>query len=454
MQRNATAWTVLRTDGKLFFTAVLFITLTSLAYFSPFPSAFRYNLGVAVLATVLLYFEQLPALLLSVISGVLIVGARALMLWLVKGESVSDALGMAGPALMFYLVYGCVFLLLQPRRTRHLLLFTLCKLFLVDTISNIVEITVRPSMLTIATETVYSSIVSIAFIRAVLAAAGYYSLKKYHTVILAGEKMARYAEMMLMVAKLKAELFYLQKSSRDIEQVMEKSYNLYRYLRERQDAAADDSLWVARSIHEIKKDYHRVISGIEEVLQPQARTDRIALSEIFFILEQNTARALRAAHKDIQLFFTRDVDFVTDKQYMLVSILNNLIVNAIEAIAQQGTITVHAAIEGDWCVFQVRDTGCGIDMSTYPLIFKAGYSTKFSPVTGKMSTGLGLAHVKNLTATLGGEVSCTSTLGVGTCFTVRIPYATLRGEGGDTARDVAPAPRDGQNQQDGGNAVR
>lgn len=445
VQRLITMWVTWWERNKLFLTAVLFITLTSLAYFSPFPSAFRFGLGVVVLAAVLLYFERLPALLLTVVSGTLIVGLRLFFLWLVNDEPMSAALGMAGPALMFYIAYGCGFVLLRPRRTRHLLLVTLCKLFVLDVVSNIIEISLRPSILVIPTETVYSSLAAIAFIRSALAAAGCYSLRKYHAVILAGEKMARYTEMVFMVAKLKAELFYLQKSSQDIEQVMARSFSLYRYLQEHRDAAAEESLWVARNIHEIKKDYQRVISGIEEILQPQARTDQIALSEIFFILEQNTARTLRAAHKDIQLCFTRDIDFVTDKQYMLVSILNNLIVNAIEAIAQRGEITVHAAVEREWCVFQVCDTGCGMDMNTYPLIFKAGYSTKFSPATGKMSTGLGLAHVKNLTAALEGEVSCTSQRGMGTCFTVRIPCAVLRAGKG--------TPQKEENRQDGGNAV-
>lgn len=438
---NNATWVTIRENGKLFLTAALFITLTSMAYFSPFPSAFRFGVGVAVMATVLLYFKQLPAMALAVTSGVLIVSTRVLILWQVNDEPLPVAMQMAGPALVYYVVYGLSFALLRTRQTRHLLLATVFKLLLADALSNVVEIMLRPSMLIIPLETVVKSIVGIALIRAILAAAGYYGLRKYHAVILAGEKMARYTEMMLMVAKLKTELFYLKKSSHDIEKIMEKSYWLYRHLTARQDDAAQESLWVARNIHEVKKDYYRIISGIENVLQPSTVTDKMPLSEIFLILEQNTARTLRAGNKDIELTFTCEDDFVTDKQYMLVSILNNLIVNAIEAIAETGAIMVTAAVDGDYCVFTVRDNGCGIKLRDYPLIFKAGYSTKFSPITGKMSMGLGLSHAKNLTEALGGEISCSSTPGVGTCFTVRIPRVALTGEGSDAGCENSVTPQ-------------
>ncbi len=99
--------------------------------------------------------------------------------------------------------------------------------------------------------------------------------------------------------------------------------------------------------------------------------------------------------------------------------------NAIDACGQSGHIRVLQATAGTDVVFEVEDNGCGINPHELALVFKPGFSTKFSLQTGKVSTGLGLAHVKNLTESLKGTVTVSSNVGKGARFTIRIPQEEI-----------------------------
>jgi len=168
-----------------------------------------------------------------------------------------------------------------------------------------------------------------------------------------------------------------------------------------------------------------VISGLEDILVPATGEQGMHLAEIFYIIEQNTIRFLSVGNKQIAITFHHDDDFITGKHYGIVSLLNNLIINAIEACGQHGVIRVTQSRVEDDVVFRVEDDGKGIAERDFALIFKPGYSTKYSETTGKMSTGLGLAHVKNLIEVMGGTIDVASTLGVATTVTITLPKNNL-----------------------------
>ncbi|MBV8464542.1 MAG: hypothetical protein JO218_01240 [Burkholderiales bacterium] len=107
----------------------------------------------------------------------------------------------------------------------------------------------------------------------------------------------------------------------------------------------------------------------------------------------------------------------------------NLLVNAAHAIEKFGTITVRTR-HADSCIFvDVQDTGCGIPPENMKRIFDPFFTTK--PIgTG---TGLGLSLAFSIMKRMHGEISVTSELGKGTCFTLRIPVdAADRDEAEDT----------------------
>jgi signal transduction histidine kinase len=101
----------------------------------------------------------------------------------------------------------------------------------------------------------------------------------------------------------------------------------------------------------------------------------------------------------------------------------NLVLNAAQAVAPEGTIAVQTRLEPDAVVVRVADDGCGIAPELAERIFDPFFTTK--PV-GE-GTGLGLAISYQIVRNHGGEISVESAPRRGSCFTVRLPRGDLAG---------------------------
>ena len=416
---------------KAVLNVVMLVTLASMVFVYPYDQQFRFTLGVAILSTLLLYFPQLPAWRTTALCGLAILGVRTVLAVIMQQSSLAAALLQHSPALAYYLVYGSLFTLLKVRRRLDNLPVAVLVLSLTDIASNLAELFFRSTLQITGYEKVFAGIIFVALFRALLAVYGCVVLKQYHAFVLVQDQLERYAQLIVMVAKLKTELFYLKKSSRDIEEVMERSYWLYNQMNEQGRTKPElaqysgDALEITRNIHEVKKDYARVLTGIEAILLPSEPNSFMNLSEIFQIMEQNMASFIKAAGWEISVSFYCGDDFATERHYTIVSLLDNLLMNAVEACGPAGHIQVSARREAETCLFTVEDDGAGIPPEELPLIFKPGYSTKFSNETGKMSTGLGLSHVEILCRYLDGTVKVTSLAGQGTKFILEIPQEKL-----------------------------
>jgi signal transduction histidine kinase len=99
------------------------------------------------------------------------------------------------------------------------------------------------------------------------------------------------------------------------------------------------------------------------------------------------------------------------------SILDNLLSNAVRYTPAGGEIQLEADEVKDKIQFSVRDTGRGIEAEKLPGIFERFGSG------GEEGTGLGLALVRRLVESLGGQISVESRLGHGTTFRFALPVA-------------------------------
>jgi len=98
-------------------------------------------------------------------------------------------------------------------------------------------------------------------------------------------------------------------------------------------------------------------------------------------------------------------------------VLVNLVGNAVQAMPDGGTLTARTAdADGEWVVFQVEDTGCGIDDEQREKLFEPFFTTKENGI------GLGLSVTKSIVEGHRGEISVSSSLGEGSEFTVKLPY--------------------------------
>ena len=95
----------------------------------------------------------------------------------------------------------------------------------------------------------------------------------------------------------------------------------------------------------------------------------------------------------------------------------NLLINAGQAIAERGVITLACGHEGDEAWISIADTGCGIPEETLGRIFDPFYTTK--PI-GR-GTGLGLAISYRIVEKHHGRIEVESAVGKGTTFRVVLP---------------------------------
>jgi signal transduction histidine kinase len=105
---------------------------------------------------------------------------------------------------------------------------------------------------------------------------------------------------------------------------------------------------------------------------------------------------------------------------LLRHILTNLLSNASKYSPPGSQIWVHLTYESDTLNFQVRDQGVGISRTEQAQLFDTFYrSANVSHIQG---TGLGLSIVKRCVDAYKGSITIESEVGVGSTFTVRLPY--------------------------------
>lgn len=105
-------------------------------------------------------------------------------------------------------------------------------------------------------------------------------------------------------------------------------------------------------------------------------------------------------------------------QGQLNQVFVNLLVNASQAIDQQGTISISTRAEGDAVRITIHDTGCGMAPETVSRIFEPFFTTKD---VGK-GTGLGLSIVYDIIVNKHqGSIDVSSEPGIGTQFTITLP---------------------------------
>jgi PAS domain S-box-containing protein len=98
-------------------------------------------------------------------------------------------------------------------------------------------------------------------------------------------------------------------------------------------------------------------------------------------------------------------------------VIINLIMNALHAMEDGGTLRLGLEQEQDWIKLTVGDTGYGIPKDALPKIFEPFYTTK---EFGK-GTGLGLTVVKGIIEEHHGTITVDSEEGKGTTFTILLP---------------------------------
>jgi two-component system, NtrC family, sensor histidine kinase KinB len=122
-------------------------------------------------------------------------------------------------------------------------------------------------------------------------------------------------------------------------------------------------------------------------------------------------------HIRIEVSAYSDMATVSADRRALRSILDNLLSNALRFTPEDGEILLSAEEIKQYVQFTVRDSGRGIETERLSAIFD-----RFNPFSEK-GTGLGLALVRRLVESLGGQIAVESRLGHGASFRFTLPVA-------------------------------
>lgn len=154
---------------------------------------------------------------------------------------------------------------------------------------------------------------------------------------------------------------------------------------------------------------------------------RIAIRELLTELE-NAFRVLalqREVHFEVELG-----DGVPDEVYWDVDrineVLGNLLSNAFKFTPHGGRVELVVEPVDGSVLMEVRDTGAGIPPEQLPHIFQKFYQADNQGSARATGTGLGLAIAKQIVEAHGGTISCDSTPGVGTTFSLVLPVRVTR----------------------------
>jgi two-component system sensor histidine kinase AtoS len=140
-------------------------------------------------------------------------------------------------------------------------------------------------------------------------------------------------------------------------------------------------------------DVNKSIADIVEAMRPSAR---------------HAMLELQSSLSDQPLHISGDL-------FALSRVYRNLLLNALQATAPQGRVSISSELRGDQVWIAVSDTGCGIPPDRLATIFEDFVTTK------RRGLGLGLAITRKIVEQLGGTIAAESEVNKGTTFVLRFP---------------------------------
>lgn len=418
-----------RTNIKRMLTYAFIDSIASQLYLQIFIGGFRIGLSVITLPIFLYYYRKVNPIILSFfIASIGLITRSAL--YGIATSNFMNALRLEAPTIVFDLLYGLLFYAFYYISDDQSRLHWFFVILSIDFVANTFEILFRYGDLTPEVLNAMSTLFFVACIRACISIIIVSILSYYKLFLKKEEHDERYRNLLILTSDLKSETYFMIKNMDYIEYVMNNAYELYETSN---DSKYDDniqqlSLTIAKDVHEIKKDYIRVIKGIEKITNTKAEYSVMKFKDLMSILHRNTEKYIESENLDIHLKIKIENDFLLKEHYLLMSILRNLVNNSIEALGKKrrGQIEIVEKSTDDLIRFEISDNGNGIKEKHLACVFDPGFSTKFNEATGDISRGLGLTLVKDIIETrFNGSIEVLSIIGVGTEFNIELPKKNL-----------------------------
>jgi two-component system nitrogen regulation sensor histidine kinase NtrY len=225
---------------------------------------------------------------------------------------------------------------------------------------------------------------------------------------LQAERVAAWRELARRLAhELKNPLFPLQVTVENLIRARQKSPEMF------EEVFHESTATLLAEINNLKTIIGR-FSEFSKMPQPQRRATQVndlvrSVLRVFQAqMQEKNQITVRADLADALPEISVDPD-------LLHRALQNLVLNAIDAMPQGGELTIRTSAAGDRIAISVSDTGCGLTPEECERLFTPYYTTK------QHGTGLGLAIVQSVVSDHGGKISVESTKEKGTTFRIELP---------------------------------
>ncbi|WP_261381558.1 sensor histidine kinase [Paenibacillus cremeus] len=390
---------------------------------------FRVGLGSSAFLLFILFMRRQLIMKMGIVVGVTV------LLFRITGDMIAgsdptflESLRTHFSAMLYYIVFAIGMRLIQHRLDdMHPLIVGLC-VTATDFASNATELLVRSMIFhwgSIPSDQ-WLLIAIVAVVRSFFTVGLYSSMMVRQMRILHAEQQKRMEQMLNVGSGLYGEVFYLRKSMNAIEQITASSYELYGRLQQAGDKQISRSmLEITQQIHEVKKDSQRILAGLLK-LSNRETSPEMALGEIIDFVVKSNQEYAAMLNKNVGFTLEKAAGYSTTQSIPLLTVLNNLVSNAVEAVQSRGRITIRVWERQANTLFSVSDNGAGIQEQDRELVFKPGFTTKFNQ-DGIAATGIGLSHVSDIVQSFGGSICLDlEELATETTFVVTIPTAALK----------------------------
>jgi signal transduction histidine kinase len=176
-------------------------------------------------------------------------------------------------------------------------------------------------------------------------------------------------------------------------------------------------------VKDVRQEIARINHIVTDLLQTaRPHPPRVRKSDLNTTVEHAVMLGrLQAAPKSMEVVFTKDptlpeVEHDSDQIHQVVL---NLLLNALQATEDPGTVSVRVKAQDQFAVVEVTDKGRGITPEDLPNIFRPFYTTKGD------GTGLGLSLAQRIVEDHHGKIDVASTVGQGTTFSVLLPLQAV-----------------------------
>jgi two-component system sensor histidine kinase YcbA len=396
-------------------------------------SSFRVSFGSPTFLFFLLWLRNTSFLYSGFLAGLSVL-VFSMVLDLINSDiSLSASLLLRFPAFFYYLTYAAVFYVVKATRFYNKPLLIALVAIGAELTASIIELFFTlhsPSLSVLFTLPMLSKILLIAVIRNFFILSFIFIVYLRDAELAVEQQKEQNQHLLILISDLYKEAIQLAKSLKNAENITRECYHLYERLHDHEQTLdklyiEQTVLGIAGQIHDIKKDNQRIYASLTQLISERNILDYLPVCELIAIIVDSHKKYARSLNKKIQ--FAVDIaatDLPPLHVYTVLSVINNLVANAVESIESTGKIKLSFSHKGEWVAFHIANSGPGIPPKKQELIFEPGYTTKFDE-SGNPSTGMGLPYSKDLVHSLHGKITLISSTKQQTVFVVELPLSEI-----------------------------